>query len=79
MVQALALAVDGGLRLPVVYNSSAYDAVESLQLLDGLVDIYMPDFKFWESTTARKLAHAENYPQAAKAAIKEMHRQVSGG
>lgn len=76
MVEALALAVDGGLRLPIVYNSSAYDAIQSLRLMEGLVDIYMPDFKFWERSTARKMAHAEDYPEVAKAAIAEMHRQV---
>ena len=76
VVEALAVAVDGGLRLPVVYNTSAYDALSSLRLLDGLVDIYMPDFKFWSPETAKTLAKAKDYPEHARAAIREMHRQV---
>ena len=54
----IARASDGGLRLPLVYNTSAYDSVESLKLLDGIVDIYMPDFKFWNRETAKRLAKA---------------------
>ncbi len=76
VVEALAVAVPAGLQRPVVYNTSAYDAVSSLQLMDGLVDIYMPDFKFWEPETARHLAKAKDYPDVARAAIAEMHRQV---
>ncbi len=76
LVEAIAVAVPRGLRLPLVYNTSAYDALASLQLMDGLVDIYMPDFKFWEPETARRLARAIDYPQRARAAIAEMHRQV---
>jgi putative pyruvate formate lyase activating enzyme len=76
VIEALAVAVEGGLRLPVVYNTSAYDALSSLRLMDGLVDIYMPDFKFWEPATARDLAKAKDYPERAREAIAEMHRQV---
>jgi putative pyruvate formate lyase activating enzyme len=76
VIEALARAVDRGLQLPVVYNTSAYDRVSSLKLLDGLIDIYMPDFKFWSSATARQLANAPDYPERARAAIREMHRQV---
>jgi putative pyruvate formate lyase activating enzyme len=76
IVEALAVAIGRGLRLPVVYNTSAYDALESLRLVDGLVDIYMPDFKFWSEDTAARLAHAKDYPRRARAAIREMHRQV---
>ncbi len=76
VVEALAIAVPRGLRIPVVYNTSAYDAAVSIELMDGLVDIYMPDFKFWEPETARRLARAKDYPEVARAAIKEMHRQV---
>lgn len=65
-----------GLSLPVVYNTSAYDGPASLSLMDGLVDIYMPDFKFWEPATAARLAKAADYPDVARAAITEMHRQV---
>ncbi len=76
VIEALALAVPAGLRLPIVYNTSAYDAVSSLRLLDGLVDIYMPDFKFWHKDSARRLAKAKDYPERAREAILEMHRQV---
>jgi putative pyruvate formate lyase activating enzyme len=76
VVEAIAEAVPRGLRLPIVYNTSAYDALSSLALLDGLIDIYMPDFKFWESDTARRLAKAKDYPERARQAIAEMHRQV---
>jgi putative pyruvate formate lyase activating enzyme len=68
--------VPRGLRLPIVYNTSAYDALSSLRLLDGLVDIYMPDFKFWRPETALRLARAKDYPERAREAILEMHRQV---
>lgn len=76
VVEAIAAAVPRGLRLPVVYNTSAYDALPSLRLLDGLVDIYMPDFKFWSRDSAKRLAKAKDYPDHARAAIREMHRQV---
>jgi len=76
LVEALALAIPRGLRLPIVYNTSAFDALASLQLMDGLVDIYMPDFKFWRRESARRLCKAKTYPEVARAAIREMHRQV---
>ena len=76
VVEAIAEAVPRGLALPIVYNTSAYDAVTSLELLDGLVDIYMPDFKFWHRESARRLAKAKDYPERAREAILEMHRQV---
>ena len=76
IIEALAVAIRGGLRIPLVYNTSAYDGLASLELMDGLVDIYMPDFKFWEPETARRLARAGNYPAVARTAIAEMHRQV---
>lgn len=76
VLEALAAAAERGLRLPVVYNTSAYDSPESLRLLDGIVDIYMPDFKIWDPELARKYLLAEDYPQAARDAIREMHRQV---
>lgn len=76
VIEAVALAVPRGLQIPIVYNTSAYDALASLQLMDGIVDIYMPDFKFWHKETARHLAKAKDYPECARAAIKEMHRQV---
>lgn len=76
VVEAIAAAIPRGLNLPIVYNTSAYDAIESLRLLDGLVDIYMPDFKFWRMESARGLAKAKDYPERAREAILEMHRQV---
>ena len=76
IVQALPFAIEEGLRLPLVYNTSAYDSMESLALLDGLVDIYMPDFKYWDAEMARKYSRAPDYPEVARRAIKEMHRQV---
>jgi putative pyruvate formate lyase activating enzyme len=76
VLEAIAAAIPRGLKLPIVYNTSAYDAVESLKLLDGIVDIYMPDFKFWRRDTARRLARAPDYPVRAREAILEMHRQV---
>ncbi len=76
VIEAVAAAVPRGLRLPIVYNTSAYDAIDSLRLLDGIVDIYMPDFKFWNRESARRLAKAKDYPERAREVIAEMHRQV---
>jgi putative pyruvate formate lyase activating enzyme len=76
ILEALLIAVEGGLRLPLVYNTGAYDSLDSLELMDGLVDIYMPDFKFWDPEMARRYLRAPDYPEAARRAIKEMHRQV---
>lgn len=64
------------LGIPVVWNSSGYDSVESLRLLEGLVQVYMPDFKYWKSDLARRYSAAADYPEAAQAAIREMYRQV---
>jgi putative pyruvate formate lyase activating enzyme len=76
ILQGLAVAAERGLRLPLVYNTGGYDRVETLRWLDGVIDIYMPDFKFWSPVTACELAQAADYPEVARAAIKEMHRQV---
>jgi putative pyruvate formate lyase activating enzyme len=76
VIEAIAAAVPRGLRVPIVYNTSAYDSLRSLELLDGLIDVYMPDFKFWNVASARRLAKAKDYPEVARAAIHEMHRQV---
>jgi len=76
ILAAVEIAAHEGLRVPLVYNSSAYDSVETLQLLEGVIDIYMPDFKFWERDVAVRMCHAGNYPEAARRAIIEMHRQV---
>jgi putative pyruvate formate lyase activating enzyme len=76
ILEALPLAIERGLRLPIVYNTSSYDSMESLRLMDGVVDIYMPDFKVWDSRIALKYLLAKDYPEAARRVIKEMHRQV---
>lgn len=76
ILEALPPAIRGGLRLPIVYNTSAYDSLESLRWMDGIVDIYMPDFKVWEGAVAKRYLKAPDYPDAARAAIREMHRQV---
>jgi putative pyruvate formate lyase activating enzyme len=76
ILEALVIAAEHGLALPLVYNTSAYDTVETLRLLDGVIDVYMPDFKFWEEETARRLAAAPDYPERARAALAEMHRQA---
>jgi len=76
VIEAIGFAVEGGLRVPIVYNTSAYDSSSSLALLDGLIDIYMPDFKFWEPETALRLCKAKDYPEVTRGVITEMHRQV---
>ncbi|MBZ5515275.1 MAG: radical SAM protein [Acidobacteriia bacterium] len=76
IIEALPHAIAGGLRLPIVYNTSAYDSMESLELMDGVVDIYMPDFKYWDRENARKYSRAPDYPEVARRTIKEMFRQV---
>jgi putative pyruvate formate lyase activating enzyme len=77
ILQALDLAAATGLRLPIVYNTSGWERFEILELLDGIVDIYLPDFKYWESDmSARFSSGAANYPEITRKAILEMHRQV---
>jgi len=76
VIEAIAVAARRGLRLPIVYNTSGYDSLRSIELLDGIIDIYMPDFKLWGRETSRRLLLAPDYPEVARAAIREMHRQV---
>jgi putative pyruvate formate lyase activating enzyme len=76
ILEALPLAIAGGLQVPLVYNCGGYDALATLRLLDGVIDIYMPDFKFWDPAVAGKLCAAPDYPEIARQALKEMHRQV---
>jgi putative pyruvate formate lyase activating enzyme len=76
LVQALDIAIDLGLRLPVVYNTNGYDRVDVLHLLDGVVDIYLPDLKYADAATAERLSGAPGYPNIAVVAIREMYRQV---
>jgi len=76
IVEAVVEAVDLGLDLPLVYNTSAYDALDSIELMDGLVDIYMPDFKYWSREASARYLKAADYPDAARAVIRAMHEQV---
>ncbi|RKX31559.1 MAG: radical SAM protein [Verrucomicrobia bacterium] len=76
ILEALVLAVPEGLRLPLVYNCGGYEDVETLRLLEGIIDIYMPDFKFWDPEKARLYLNASDYPEIARRAVREMHRQV---
>jgi len=76
ILQALPLAIDGGLRLPLVYNCGGYESVETLRLLRGVIDLYLPDFKYADAETAKRYSGVVDYPQRARAALHEMHRQV---
>jgi putative pyruvate formate lyase activating enzyme len=76
VLEALRLAVERGLRVPLVYNCGGYERVSALKLLDGIVDIYMPDFKFWDPKVSEDLCGAPDYPERARAALIEMHRQT---
>jgi putative pyruvate formate lyase activating enzyme len=76
ILEAVPLAIDRGLRLPIVYNTSAYDSHDSLRLMEGIVDVYMPDFKLWSGETAKRYLKRADYPDVARESIKEMYRQV---
>ena len=76
IVEALYYAVEEGLKIPLVYNTSSYDDLETLRLLEGIVDIYLPDLKYLKEDHAREYSKVQNYPNVAKEAIKEMLRQV---
>jgi putative pyruvate formate lyase activating enzyme len=76
LLEGLVVAVEAGLQLPLVYNTSAYDSMESLRLLDGVVDIYMPDFKFFTAGASLRYLKAKDYGEVARQVIKEMNRQV---
>jgi putative pyruvate formate lyase activating enzyme len=76
ILKSLHIAAAKGLRLPVVYNCGGYESLHAIELLDGIIDIYMPDMKYSDSGMAKHYSQAEDYPQAAMAAIREMHRQV---
>jgi len=76
ILSALIIAVKNGLSIPLVYNTSGYDDPATIKLLDGIVDIFMPDFKFWDPEIARQVCNAYDYPEYARQSIKEMHRQV---
>jgi putative pyruvate formate lyase activating enzyme len=76
ILEALQEAIEGGLKVPLVYNCGGYEEVDTLRLLDGIFDIYMPDFKFWDPEVAARFCSAPDYVEKACAAVKEMHRQV---
>lgn len=76
ILTGLALAASAGLRLPLVYNTGGYDSLQALALLDGVVDIYMPDMKYSRATLAKQYSRIRDYPQINQSAVREMHRQV---
>jgi putative pyruvate formate lyase activating enzyme len=76
IVGAVAIAADRGLAVPLVYNTGGYDSPEALRLLDGIVDIYMPDMKYGDSDNAHRYSHVRDYVAVNRAAVREMHRQV---
>jgi putative pyruvate formate lyase activating enzyme len=76
IIRSIGIAVEQGLHIPIVYNSGGYDSVDTLLLLDGIVDMYMPDAKYGSDDVAMTLSHAPEYVASMKAAMKEMHRQV---
>lgn len=76
ILAAILIAAHAGLHLPIVYNTGGYDSLEALALLDGVIDIYMPDVKYADATIARKYSKVRDYPAINRAAVKEMHRQV---
>jgi putative pyruvate formate lyase activating enzyme len=76
ILAALAIAARGGLRIPIVYNTGGYDSPEALALLDGVVDVYMPDMKYADSAVARRYSQVPEYVAVNRAAVREMHRQV---
>jgi putative pyruvate formate lyase activating enzyme len=76
ILEALPHAVAGGLELPIVYNTSSYDSLDSLRLMEGIVDVYMPDFKVWTRERARRYLKRPDYAEVARETVREMHRQV---
>lgn len=76
ILKALVTAIAEGLTIPLIYNCSGYESAETLELLDGVIDIYMPDFKFWNPTNAQKYANAADYPEITRQALITMHHQV---
>jgi putative pyruvate formate lyase activating enzyme len=76
ILSALLEAIEGGLSVPLVYNTGGYDRAETLKILDSVFDIYMPDFKFWSPVVAKRICNAPDYPEVARHAVLEMHRQV---
>lgn len=78
ILEAIYLAAKKGLKLPIVYNTGGYESLDTLKILEGVIDIYMPDFKYNSSELGKRYSKVSNYPQIAKKALKEMDRQVGG-
>ncbi len=76
VIESIIPAIDMGLKIPIVYNTSAYDSLDSIKLLKDIIDIYMPDFKFWDNNLSRRFLFTEDYSDIARNSIKEMHAQV---
>jgi putative pyruvate formate lyase activating enzyme len=76
ILRALLISSENGLRLPIVYNCGGYESLGALRLLEGIVDIYMPDIKYADPEAALRYSKARDYPDAVRKAVKEMHRQV---
>lgn len=76
LLEAIEIALENGLNIPLIYNSSGYDGVETMKLLDGVIDIYMPDFKFWQPESGEKYCAASDYPAVAKKSLMAMFKQV---
>ncbi len=76
ILKAIFIAMEKGLRLPIVYNTGGYDSIETIKLLEGIVDIYMPDMKYSDPDMGLKYSKVKNYPEVNRVAVKEMHRQV---
>lgn len=76
ILAALEIAIKGGLSVPLIYNTGGYDSVDTLKLIEGVFDIYMPDFKFWNPEIAEATCSAKDYPEVVCQALIEMHRQV---
>ena len=76
IIKALKIAKKKGLHIPIIYNTSGYENVETLKLLDGLIDVYLPDFKYYDNAYAKKYSKCKDYVEKVKLAIDEMYRQV---
>ncbi len=76
IVSSLPEAIEGGLRIPIVYNCSGYESIEVIRLLEGVIDIYMPDVKYLDEKHSKRFSNAPDYPEVVKQVLREMHRQV---
>jgi putative pyruvate formate lyase activating enzyme len=76
ILESLPIAIENGLQIPIVYNTGGYDSLETIKLLSGIVDIYMPDIKFFDEEVSFKFCNAKDYPFVVKGVVKEMYKQV---